>query len=914
MFNRLKKLTIDTLSGWLVNRGSDAFWDTGERQPIDAKTRRFLTDTEAVEMYRAVAYACANINAQVFASVGMRLYSRKKKSVTDTFTTKALTRRDYTRLQNTPSLSRKMANFGGSSGDDFVELTDHPLLDLMSRVNDELNRFSLFEFTCLYQEVCGTSYWYFEDAEVDVGDGVNRIPTDILLIPTQLVRIQRNVEGVTYSLTPSLKPLDTTKLVAFRYPSLRDPYFTGDSPLIKAFGSIILTEKDTALANEILDHEGQPDVIVSSKNGTLNRDNARRLEKSINARFMRRGGDRFAFIPDDVTLTPLAFNSKQLELLARRGVSKVEIANAFGVPIALLEAKEINRATLEGATYQHRAYTILPKCTRFYEQLNAKVASRFGDDLFFWFDNPVPDDEQAMAIVQGTKLDKGSVTINEVRSENGMEPVAWGEQPWLNSSLTQIGGAERELAATDNTELQSTQDTQQPNEDLTNPAGQTLVTSPTSVLQGSQIAAASTIVLQVSQGIIPVSSGLGLLQVMFNLSTEQAKVVLGTAGTEKVQSNQPVTNPPSNESDKKPPKEKPKNDTLPKSVAKHIELLTDCAVGKLDSFEATKRFVSEGIDYKLAWETVHCRRGEHISGFSDPLPAVEKSNNGRSRMVGADSIDAEMRSIFAKQRSHTLDVLSAAAKQAAHFSDLWEALEGINYDTEYTPSMVKSLSPEILVGIRAGVVDSHKAVDDEIASRMGKSNGNAKSINARVKTRRRKLDVDADVIKRAADQLTLHFCRATNNTTSLRIKDAVAKLRTDIANAVIEGKDSPRALTRLVQRIFDEAETDRAKRIAVTEASRAVNYGQKLAARESGIVTGLKWILSDAPCPICEELADKVVGVNEIFGKSQSSDPDYEDIECPPAHPNCKCSMEEVLAEDLFEDLQRYLEESNTNG
>jgi len=85
----------------------------------------------------------------------------------------------------------------------------------------------------------------------------------------------------------------------------------------------------------------------------------------------------------------------------------------------------------------------------------------------------------------------------------------------------------------------------------------------------------------------------------------------------------------------------------------------------------------------------------------------------------------------------------------------------------------------------------------------------------------------------------------------------------------------------------------RAETIARTETMKASNAGQQLAwdqAAEEGLLTGdesMEWIVTpdDRLCPICEPLDGQTVPLGGMF------DVDGEDVEGPPAHPNCRCTV-----------------------
>lgn len=164
-----------------------------------------------------------------------------------------------------------------------------------------------------------------------------------------------------------------------------------------------------------------------------------------------------------------------------------------------------------------------------------------------------------------------------------------------------------------------------------------------------------------------------------------------------------------------------------------------------------------------------------------------------------------------------------------------------------------------------------------------------------------KLDPDAWEVTNphthdAIDQASLAFCESTNATTSLELADALEKTREALTAGLITRGESVADLTRRIKAIFDGAETWRARRIAASEASRAVHAAQEMAAKQSGVVTGWRWLLSEDACPLCQTVARRVPAVRlgqpfAIVGDN----PNYSAVRHPPLHPGCQCSLEEVL-------------------
>ena len=109
----------------------------------------------------------------------------------------------------------------------------------------------------------------------------------------------------------------------------------------------------------------------------------------------------------------------------------------------------------------------------------------------------------------------------------------------------------------------------------------------------------------------------------------------------------------------------------------------------------------------------------------------------------------------------------------------------------------------------------------------------------------------------------------------------------------------------------------RAITIARTEAQRATRKAESEAWKSTGLVEGKTWLLAPDPCEFCEaaaaEFGQKSVGINEPFYKQGQTLTgadggelalDYEAVDGPPLHPNCRCSMQPKLIDDYEQILK----------
>lgn len=118
----------------------------------------------------------------------------------------------------------------------------------------------------------------------------------------------------------------------------------------------------------------------------------------------------------------------------------------------------------------------------------------------------------------------------------------------------------------------------------------------------------------------------------------------------------------------------------------------------------------------------------------------------------------------------------------------------------------------------------------------------------------------------------------------------VEDIRDLVADAFEQQFDVDELADKIADLIGDDA---RAEMVARTETMRAANEGQMQLwdqATEAGLLTGdeqKEWIVTpdDRLCPICEPLDGEKAGLDETFKV------DGEEIDGPPAHPRCRCTI-----------------------
>jgi phage portal protein BeeE len=87
------------------------------------------------------------------------------------------------------------------------------------------------------------------------------------------------------------------------------------------------------------------------------------------------------------------------------------ILGAYGMPLHILGISEsVNRANAEASEYTFARWVLKPRLHRIRAKLNEQFIPMFGEDLYFDYDSPVPEDVQRNLSVADTGFKSGYIT------------------------------------------------------------------------------------------------------------------------------------------------------------------------------------------------------------------------------------------------------------------------------------------------------------------------------------------------------------------------------------------------------------------------------------------------------------------------------------------------------------------------
>lgn len=366
-------------------------------------------------------YTCITKNASACAQVPLRLYSAKGSKSSEKhkhFKIKDVDRCDFLRHK----LAERVA-----SNKEIVEITDHPILDLLKSVNPTQNAYELKELTFRFLEAIATSYWYLQR-------GAENEIIAIWPLIAQRVKIAKNkgigISHFEYGSGPNPLRIECEDMIHFKFPSMVDP-FGGDAPLKACEQAVDLHDFMNRFEIASFKNGGKPNTIMEvGENGFIDEKEAKRIESKFRRKY---GGvdnnGKFMVLRGGATLKEFGYSPKEMSFTKGRSSVLEEICGAFGVPMSFVKIQDISRANAHASLDMWAQFTLNPRLVMVEQKLNEQFTPNWSDDLYLLFDDARPKDREYRIKERESNITIQYSSINEEREADGKEPVPWGDEP-----------------------------------------------------------------------------------------------------------------------------------------------------------------------------------------------------------------------------------------------------------------------------------------------------------------------------------------------------------------------------------------------------------------------------------------------------------------------------------------------------
>jgi len=413
-----------------------------------------------IEQYRSWVYTCVDKIAKTVASLPLNLYTYQKEGkYIDGMQVKQYIKHNVDKGEGRLYLKQQHI--------DKVKVENHPLYELLNRPNKISTRFTLWYDTMVKMELTGKCGWYIPR------NGL-RIPAEIWALPmyktydlTAIPDSKEVLKGYRYTNGQNTTFFDPDEIIFMRYPNPENP-FKGMSPLIAQSYPYDIENYLMQQQYKLYKNKTLPGVIFTTDK-QISADKISTFVQHINNEFKgaSKAGKPMVLHSGLKIDKPVGMTAKELMLEEISEFTRDKLLSGFGMPAGKLGlVKDVNRANMEALDKTYYQETIKPRSMLIEEYLENFLLPIYDDRLTADFDLPSNEDREIVLRERIDNLQSGYTTINEERNRSGLEPVDWGDRPWLPFNVIQPGQKKGDAPDKDSEKSSGIIETKSVNDDI----------------------------------------------------------------------------------------------------------------------------------------------------------------------------------------------------------------------------------------------------------------------------------------------------------------------------------------------------------------------------------------------------------------------------------------------------------------
>lgn len=313
------------------------------------------------------------------------------------------------------------------------QVREHVFFDLMKRPNPNMTLREFKYIISINLDLTGVFYGL-------IVDNTLARPQEIWPLPPQnFLGFDLDGRGAIKSFDfighdGQARVLSREEVVYLRYPHPLEP-LRGASPIQAQAHAYDIDLAVRVFQRSFFQNSARPDIVLT----TDKRLTPEEAERILAAWREKHQGAARSFTPalldSGLSAVPLSVSSKDFEFLALSGWTKDNILAAYNVPEGKLGlVKDVNRANALGIDITFNSECIKPRLDLMDDGITTQVLSRYDEKLEMLHRNPVPGDSEFRHKRNIELLDRGVLTINEVRVSEGLKPLPWGDGPSLDKN------------------------------------------------------------------------------------------------------------------------------------------------------------------------------------------------------------------------------------------------------------------------------------------------------------------------------------------------------------------------------------------------------------------------------------------------------------------------------------------------
>ncbi len=361
----------------------------------------------AMEAYNGWVYACASVIGEEIAKTKFRLFKTNKN-------------------------------------DEQEEIFNHELLDILNKPNSYQTGWELKFLLGVHLVLVGKAYLYLDGVTDALGKPKGIYPLyPQYLTPIMGDTIQDLIKGYKYTLrSDKTQQYTIDQVLCVRYPS-PVKLFDGMGVVAGIPGWIDSDNFATEFNRKFFENFAMVGGYLESSDYT-----SPEMLDYMATKFQElHAGSKNAYktvaMPQGTKFTPAQRTQQEMDFTNSSKDMRDKIMAGFRVPKSVLGLTEdVNRANAEATDYIFATRTIKPKLDLITEFFNTYLIPRFGEDLVLGYVDPTPENKQLeIEEDQAALAQQPYKTVNEVREEHGLVPIANGDAVMTDFSKSPLGEA-----------------------------------------------------------------------------------------------------------------------------------------------------------------------------------------------------------------------------------------------------------------------------------------------------------------------------------------------------------------------------------------------------------------------------------------------------------------------------------------
>ena len=300
-------------------------------------------------------------------------------------------------------------------------ITETILADFFKNRNTMFTFSQLIYLTSAWLDIIGECGWIIER-------GARGIPIQAYPIPPHWVQEIPSQDSEFFCINLSEDKatrysVPQEDFIYFRNPKLINPYTRGFGHTQAIGDEIEIDEYMSKYNKRFFYNDATPSLLIIADGA--NKADRERLRQEWKSKYQ--GGINAyepAFFSQDLRVEILKQSMKEMDFIESRRYIRNSNIEHYGIPKEIFGITEnANRSTIDVAEYLYMKYVIRPRATNIQQAINNQLLPNFNLAGMFQFVNIVPEDQERILTKTNAGFDRGTITIDEWRQENGYEPL-----------------------------------------------------------------------------------------------------------------------------------------------------------------------------------------------------------------------------------------------------------------------------------------------------------------------------------------------------------------------------------------------------------------------------------------------------------------------------------------------------------